>query len=67
VTITCSFCECDNFKEARLEQCPIIALGSDIDPLAQYLTRRILEVMLVDYPLLNCFVQDEAAMALHKA
>ncbi|HYT42839.1 MAG TPA: hypothetical protein VEP90_10855 [Methylomirabilota bacterium] len=61
------FCEGDNFKEARLEQCPIIALGFDIGPLAQYLARHILEVMLTGYPLLNCFVQDEVAIALHKA
>ena len=47
------FCECDNFKEARLEQCPIIALGFDIGPLAQYLTRCILEIMLAGYPLLK--------------
>ena len=52
----CSFCERDNFKEARSEQCPIITLGFDIGPLAQYLARRILEIMLVGYPLLNCFV-----------
>ena len=61
------FCECNNFKEARLEQCPIITLGFDIGPLAQYLARRILEIMLADYPLLNCFVQDEAVIALYKA
>src|SRR6266581_9390986 len=65
-TITCSFCECNNFKEARSEQRPMIALGFDIGPLAQYLARRILEIMLADYPLLNCFVRDEAAIALHK-
>ena len=50
------FGEHDNFKEARSEQCPIIALGFDIGPLAQYLARCILEIMLVGYPLLNCFV-----------
>ena len=41
-------------------------LGFDIGPLAQYLARRILEIMLAGYPLLNCFVRDEAVIALHK-